>query len=159
VALDQEAIRRKERYDGKYVLLSNACLDPREIFRAYRHLYQVERVFREVKGPPWLRPVRHFVDRRIRGHMMVCFLAYALEMALRQAMGKMCGGLLSEHDYRQVMRDLSRLSVATVIRRDGLRYDIRSPLEGRAHEAFAAVGTKPPPRLVTSPHPAEGQGA
>ena len=48
----------------------------------------MERVFREVKGPLELRPIRHFTDRRIRGHVMVCFVAYALEMALRQTMGE-----------------------------------------------------------------------
>jgi transposase len=43
----------------------------------------VERTFRDLKGPLELRPIRRFVDRRIRGHVTVCFLVCALEMALR----------------------------------------------------------------------------
>lgn len=150
VALDPEALRKKARTDGKYVLRSSAELSPEQIFSAYRQLYQVERVFQEVKGPLELRPVRHFVDRRIRGHVIVCFLAYALEMALRQAMGAQHGGLLSEHDTQAVMTDLRKLSVAT-IRQGDCHYQIRAPLGGRAFEAFAAVGLRPPPRVMERP--------
>ncbi|MHB1937972.1 MAG: IS1634 family transposase [Acidobacteriaceae bacterium] len=150
VAIDAEALKKKARTDGKYVLRSSAELSPEQIFRAYRQLYQVERVFRAVKGPLELRPIRHFTDRRIRGHVMVCFLAYALEMALRQAMGQQHGGLLSEHDYRAVMTDLGKLSVATLIQGDR-HYEIRSQLGGRAFEAFSAVGLRPPPRVLKGP--------
>ena len=150
VAIDAEALRRKARYDGKYVLRSSAELSPEEIVRAYRQLSQVERVFREVKGPLELRPIRHFTDPRIRGHVMVCFLAYALEMALRQAMADEHGGILNEHDYHAVMTDLGQLSVATLIQGEK-RYEIRSQLGGRAFEAFQAVGLRPPPRVLEGP--------
>ncbi len=82
--------------------------------------------------------------------MAVCFLAYALEMALRQAMGAQHGELLSEHDYQAVMRDLGRLTVAAVLQGDR-HYEIRAPLGGRAFEAFAAVGLRPPPRVMRGP--------
>ena len=52
-----------------------AGFDPQDIFRAYCQLYQVERALREVKGPFELRPVRRVLGRRIRGPMMLCFLA------------------------------------------------------------------------------------
>ena len=56
----------------------------------------MERAFRLLKDPLELRPIRHFTDRRIRGHVMVCFLAYALEMALRQALSGKPGSVLVE---------------------------------------------------------------
>jgi hypothetical protein len=107
VRLDREAIERRRRYDGKYVLRANTALGGTDIARAYRQLYQVERAFRELKGPFEMRPIYHYVDRRIRAHVAVCFLAYVLEMAIRQALGK--AGVLSEKDYRAVMEDLRRL--------------------------------------------------
>jgi len=152
VSLDREALRRRERYDGKYVLRSHSELTPEETYRAYRQLSRVEQVFRTVKGPLRLRPVRHFVDRRIRGHIMVCFLAYALEMALRQAMGRkrglLPGDILDEHGFAETMQALRRVTVADVTTSTGT-YQIRSPLEGRAFDAYRAVGLQPPPQLLS----------
>jgi len=84
-----------------------------------------------------MRPIYHYVDRRIRAHVAVCFLAYVMEMAIRQALGK--NGVLSEKDYHAVMEDLRRLGVVEVTtRRD--RYMMRPAHGGRAVEAFAAPG-------------------
>ena len=143
--LNREAIERHRRYDGKYVLRANTQLTGPEIARAYRQLYRVERAFRELKGPFEMRPVYHYVNRRIRAHVAVCFLAYVLEMALRQALGQ--SGVLSEKDYHAVMEDLGRLAVGEVATRRA-RYMMRTPLVGRAHEAFAAVGMRVPQRVL-----------
>jgi transposase len=145
VRLDREAIERRRRYDGKYVLRANTALGGTDIARAYRQLYQVERAFRELKGPFEMRPIYHYVDRRIRAHVAVCFLAYVLEMAIRQALGK--AGVLSEKDYRAVMEDLRRLGVVEITTRRG-RYMMRTALRGRAFEAFAAVGMRVPPKVL-----------
>lgn len=48
---------------------------------------------------------------------MVCFLAYALEMALRQAVGK--GTAVSEKDDRAMMEDLRGLRNGDVVSRRG----------------------------------------
>ena len=114
----------------------------------------MERAFRELKGPLKLRPVYHFTDRRIRGHIMVCFLAYALEMALRQALSGKKGAIVSETDYHEVMQDLGRLAVGTLVSADGRSFLQRTPLQGRAYEAFAAVGMRPPERLMVEPQAA-----
>ena len=148
VEIDEAKIQKAARYDGKYVLRSNADLTPREVALAYRQLFRVERAFRELKGPLKLRPVYHFTDRRIRAHIMVCFLAYALEMALRQALAGKKGTIASEADYHEVMQDLGRLAVGTLVAADGRSFLQRTALQGRAHEAFAAVGMRPPERLV-----------
>ena len=148
VEIDEEKIRQAARYDGKYVLRSNANLAPVEIAKAYRQLYRVERAFREVKGPLKIRPVYHFTDRRIRGHIMVCFLAYALGMALRQALAKGSHGVGSEGDYHEIMQDLGHLGVGKIVTADGRTYFQRTPLRGRAYEAFAAVGLRPPSTVL-----------
>ena len=152
VDVNEDAIARGPRYDGKYVLRANTDLSGEEITRAYRQLYQVERAFRELKGPFELRPMYHFTDRRIRGHIVVCFLAYVLEMALRQALG---GGVVApEGQYREVLRDLEKVTVATLRSNNGRIHKLRTPLQGRAHEAYRALGLRPPPVLMND-HRAE----
>ena len=46
------------------------------------------------------------------------------------------------------MQDLSGLGVGKLVSADGRTYFQRTPLTGRAHEAFAAVGMRPPARLL-----------
>ena len=148
VSVSKEAIERLGRLDGKYVLRANTELSGEEIARAYRQLYRVERAFRELKGPFEMRPVYHWVDRRIRAHIMVCFLAYVLEMAIRQALGN--GKAASEKDYHKVMADLRKMKVVEVQTRRG-RYVTRTALEGDAHKAFAAVGMRVPAKVLEQP--------
>lgn len=150
IEIAEEKVQAAARYDGKYVLRSNAELTHEEMARAYHQLFQVERAFRDLKGPLELRPIRHFTDRRIRGHVMVCFLAYALEMALRQALSGTPGTVLSEAEYHQVRRDLDDTTVAHIAAGER-SYQIRSPLKGRAHEAYAALALRPPNKVLEAP--------
>ncbi|GAW91906.1 transposase, partial [Calderihabitans maritimus] len=63
---------------------TNTTLPASEVALAYKQLWMVERAFREMKCTLKLRPMYHWTESRIRGHIMVCFLAFYLEMALRQ---------------------------------------------------------------------------
>lgn len=51
---------------------------------SYKSLWQVERAYRELKSGVDLRPLYHWTEKRIRGHVIICFLALVLEMALRR---------------------------------------------------------------------------
>jgi transposase len=76
VSVDERALAEEARYDGKYVLRTNTTLSPEEAALAYKSLWQVERAFRELKPGLDLRPVYHWTEKRVRGHVMVCFLAW-----------------------------------------------------------------------------------
>lgn len=143
VAIDREALEEEARYDGKYVLETNAGLGAEEAALAYRGLWQVERAFREMKSGLELRPVYHWTERRIRGHIMVCFLAFVLEVVLMKRLREMG----YEGSYREVMGDLERLK-AVEIKVDGRDYLVRTELEGKAFEAFRAVGMRVPGRVL-----------
>jgi hypothetical protein len=53
--------------------------------RAYKQLKEIERAFRELKGPLELRPIHHRLEDRVRAHVLLCMLAYYLAWHLRQA--------------------------------------------------------------------------
>lgn len=55
--IDEEALEREARYDGKYVLLTDSDLPAEEVALAYKGLWRVEAAFREPKAP--LRVTRH----------------------------------------------------------------------------------------------------
>ena len=74
---------------GRYVLttsLTPAQADTTEIVAAYRQLQTVETRFRVLKDYLRLRPVRHWTEKRVRGHVAVCVYAALMETLITQAL-------------------------------------------------------------------------
>lgn len=145
-SLDEEALKEEAKYDGKYVLRTNTALSPEEVALSYKVLWQVKRAFRELKSGLDLRPVYHWTEKRIRGHVMVCFLALVLEMALRRKLKE----LGKEVPYEHLLLDLSQLK-AVQLELDGKKYLARTELMGHADLAFKAVGMRPPLHVMEVP--------
>jgi len=79
------ALDREHRFDGICLLVTNApALSASEVAQGYRTLYQVEQAFREIKSFLRIRPVFHYDNLRVRGHVFICVLAYLLETMLEQ---------------------------------------------------------------------------
>jgi hypothetical protein len=84
----QEQIEAEAALDGIYVLRTSAPgeeLEAPDVVRAYKQLKEVERAFRELKGPLELRPIHHRLEDRVRAHVFLCMLAYYLAWHLREA--------------------------------------------------------------------------
>lgn len=65
--------------EGTYILRSNITdWDAEELWRLYIQLTEAEAAFRIQKSNLKIRPVWHQKAERTRGHILVCFLAYAL---------------------------------------------------------------------------------
>ncbi len=141
--IDQKKVKEEEIYDGKYVILTNnQSMSTSEVALAYKELWRVERAFREMKSGLDLRPVFHWKDRRIRGHVMVCFLAFLLESSIKRKIAK--AGVKIK--YAALIDDLKQLQ-AIQVRSEGVTYLARTELVGNAYEAFRALGIRPPNRL------------
>ena len=54
--------------------------------RAYRQLLEVEDRFRVLKDFLHLRPVRHWTESRVRGHVAVCVYAAVVEALIARAL-------------------------------------------------------------------------
>ena len=65
VAIDEAALEREARLDGKFVLTTNTDLPAAEVAKAYKSLWRVERTFRDLKATLDLRPVYHQRDEAI----------------------------------------------------------------------------------------------
>ena len=74
---------------GRYVLttsLTSAQADTAEVVACYRQLQTVETRFRVLKDFLRLRPVRHWTEKRVRGHVAVCVYAALMETLITQAL-------------------------------------------------------------------------
>lgn len=88
---DEEAIARTQAVEGKYVLrtsLPSESCPAEQAEKHYRCLQLVERAFRHIKSYLRIRPIYHYRRRRIRAHVLICFLAFYLvkcmELELRE---------------------------------------------------------------------------
>ncbi len=78
---DNEALSLRTALEGKYVLqtsLAPEVYEAEEIEHSYMQLQVVERAFRNIKSYLKLRPIYHYRQRRVRAHVLLCFLAYYL---------------------------------------------------------------------------------
>lgn len=87
---DQEKIAAEAALDGIYVIrtgLDEQRLGAAGVVRAYKNLAHIERDFRSIKSDDLsLRPVRHYLDDRVRAHLLICMLAAYLTWHLRAAL-------------------------------------------------------------------------
>ncbi|MDI6739353.1 MAG: IS1634 family transposase [Candidatus Edwardsbacteria bacterium] len=88
-SINRAALEKAERLDGMLILKTDAeQLSPVEVALGYRTLTQVEAAFDEIKNFIKLRPIRHWADLRVRGHVTVCVLAYLLESVLENILAE-----------------------------------------------------------------------
>jgi transposase len=141
--LDEAKIAADELFDGKYVIYTNTQLSFNDAAEAYKQLWQVERAFRDIKTSLELRPMYHWNEKRIRGHIMVCFLAFYLEAFFR----KQLHALDSAVSFFELMKELNRVCVVklAVNQQD---YLVRTEIKGLAALAFKAVECQIPPQTI-----------
>jgi len=56
-------------------------------------LVEIEQAFKELKGDLAIRPIYHQTDARIEAHIFVAFLAYCLQVTLKQRLRALAPGL------------------------------------------------------------------
>jgi hypothetical protein len=119
---DQESLLYDEQLlAGRYVLatsLDESIASTADIVRHYRALQLVERRFRVLKDFLALRPIYHFTESRVRGHIALCVLAAVLEavMAKDLTAAKVMDPDL-EHQVlspRRALAELDRIRLVTL---------------------------------------------
>jgi transposase len=141
-SIDFEKVKNEARFDGKWVLRTNTQLAADKVALKYKELWQVERVFRDVKSMLETRPIFHKCDDTIRGHVFCSFLALVLRKELERHLDK-AGHVL---EWSHIKQDLKALQ-ETHIEDNGNRLALRSKAEGVCGKVFQAVGVAMPPTI------------
>lgn len=138
--IDDRKVAAEARYDGKFVLRTNAPMPAAEIALQYKRLLLVERFFRGIKSVLETRPIFHQWDATIRGHVFCSFLALVLVDELQRRLA--ARGWKLEWDV--ICQDLEALAQVEV--RDGEQwYHLRTALPGVAGKVLQATGVAIPP--------------
>ncbi len=140
--IDMDKVREESRFDGKWVLTTNTDLSARKVALKYKELWQVERVFRDMKTLLETRPIFHQRDENIRGHVFCSFLALVLRNELERRLNN-AGHVFEWSDIKQ---DLKALQSVT-IEENGKRFAVRTACRGNCGKIFQAVGVALPPTI------------
>ena len=86
----EESIAQEAALDGLYVIRTNVAaerLDTAGVVLAYKSLAHVERAFRHFKlSDLEVRPIYHYLEPRVRAHLLLCMLAYWVQRTMQEAL-------------------------------------------------------------------------
>ncbi|MGB8432787.1 MAG: IS1634 family transposase [Burkholderiales bacterium] len=98
--------------EGTYILRTNVHdWSDEELWKTYVQLTEAEAAFRVHKSDLAMRPIWHHKETRIKAHILICFLAYALWKTLQQWQSRAGLG----HSPRTVLTEFSRIHAADVV--------------------------------------------
>jgi transposase len=87
-------LKDAELRDGHYLLRSNLTAgDPSVLWTRYVQLTQIESVFRSLKSELGIRPIHHQLEHRADAHILIAFLAYCLQVTLKNRLWLHAPGL------------------------------------------------------------------
>jgi transposase len=147
VKLDEEKIKADEIYDGVFVLTTNTKLSALQVVERYKDLWQIEQAFRQLKSELDMGPIYHQVDRRIRAHIMICFLAFCMRVALYKKLKAYFKD--RPFSFTALMRELQAVH-AVGLTLKGKKTVIRTELKEGACDIFRAIGMRVPNRILRS---------
>jgi transposase len=88
-----------EAREGAYLLRTNLTVDgAADLWKKYMQLTEVEAAFRTLKSELAIRPLFHQLEKRVKAHVLVAFLGYALQVTLQHLLKR------SGAEYRRPKR-------------------------------------------------------
>ena len=157
--LNEDAIKASEQQDGFFGIITNAKnLSSKELILNYKHLWKVEKAFRDIKGFLKTRPMFHWTDKRILGHLVLCFISYLCEAYLSKKLyekGIKCREELMTGQNKQArqlsvseaMLKLKEVRAVPVTLKDKTLW-MRTDITGHATDVFKAIGVKIPAKQL-----------
>jgi transposase len=159
LVLDEGAIAEEAKRDGYFGIITNIKdIKAEDIVANYKTLWEVEDAFGELKGTLKARPIFHWTDHRIIGHLTLCFMTYLCEALMTKSLREK-GFVLNTPAIDQkiikqrpltvveAMRELNDVRAIPVTLRGNTTW-VRTDIAGNANKLLAAVGRKPPPVIL-----------
>ncbi|HZY41246.1 MAG TPA: IS1634 family transposase, partial [Anaerolineae bacterium] len=139
--IDPGKLAQEARFDGIFVLRTNAKITPLQAVLRYRDLLKIENLFLQTKAVMRTRPIFLSSDAAIRGHVFCSFLALVMQKCLDDLSRE--ASIVPE--WKTLLRDLDRLQHVRIRHRGNdwlVRTDISKPIADLFCHAHIAL----PPR-------------
>ncbi|GLI53493.1 IS1634 family transposase [Thermodesulfovibrio yellowstonii] len=139
--LDEELIERDRAFEGYYAIQSSEeNLKAEQILEAYHSLWKIEESFRIMKHTLEIRPVYHWSEQRIKGHLVVCFLSFLFMRMLEE--------VLSREVSAERIREALRSITFTEFSIEGVQYYLRNKMDRVARELFKGLKVAMPENIT-----------
>ena len=136
--IDEDKIAREALLDGKFLISTSLKnLPVEDVVYGYKQLFEVERVFRDLKHVVEIRPVYHHLDDRIRAHVLICFIAMVLVRFAERSVNM---------TWRDIMHTVTDLRVGKTSSADGEVW-LTSPFDDEQEKLFKTLNLKHPPKV------------
>ncbi len=156
VSISEEAVRRDEQFDGLHGVwtsLGREKHSAEEVYRYYGELWRIEESFRVMKHTMAVRPVFHWTQRRVRAHVAICFVAFAMLRILRWKHNRSHPAQepLSE---QSILNELGNVEVSLVLDQGtGKQYLLPSSSTKTQRLLYATVGCRLSAETIPVDHP------
>lgn len=147
VTLNEAKMKEDAGWDGFYGIQTNCKdFDAKNLLKIYHDLWKIEESFRIFKTHLETRPIFHWTPKRIKGHIVLCFIAFLLERTLELELKK----LNIEYSPLKIRKALNELQFSEV-KIENQTFYLRSRVEGLANSILRAMHIKIPP-AISQPH-------
>jgi transposase len=101
-----------EAREGAYLLRTNLTVDgAADLWKKYMQLTEVEAAFRTLKSELAIRPLFHQLERRVKAHVLVGFLGYALQVTLKHLLKRSA----SEYSPAEALKWLAEIRSVDIV--------------------------------------------
>lgn len=159
--INQVAIDAQSKKDGFFGIISNVDsrqMSSKELVSNYKQLWKIEDAFGEIKGALKARPIFHWTDNRIIGHLTMCFMAYLCEAHLTKALREKGNMLQAKAIDKKIVHErpltaiqaLEELNsvVAIPVKVKNQCVWVRTDIPPNACKLLRAMNMKIPPKIL-----------
>ena len=131
-------IREDKKYDGKYLIqTSDDMIKPADAALGYKQLVDIEDAFRTLKQDFSIRPVYHRLEKRIKSHVLLNWLALLL---IRIAENE------TDMTWRKMRHELNQIQVGKFIFNSGQVYQTTN-ISKKCSDILDMLGIEKPPQF------------
>lgn len=137
--INEKKVAEDAKWDGLHGVLSNTDLSGEEIVERYKNLWVIEEAFRINKHSLKMRPIYHYTVDRIKAHIEICFLTFALIRHAQYRL-KQRGMHISVDELRE---ELSPIEASILCdRQSGKFYRMPAQMSYQAKEIYKILGSE-----------------
>ena len=140
MVFDDARVEEESRWDGLHGIITNdTSSSASSLLERYRRLWVIEESFRINKHNLAMRPIFHFKPRRIRAHILLCYLAFAISRYTQQQVSTFLGPMSID----RIRSSLGRVEASILEDRiTGEQYKLPSGMDKEAQSIYRSVGLR-----------------
>lgn len=141
--LSYEIIKNKlendEKLDGTFIIQTNQeNYTGEKLIKIYKNLSTVENAFKIIKNDLDIRPMYHWKEERVKGHVYICVLAYFIVNAIEYKAQK---SKLNK-SARKILKELSKISLLDINLPDKQKRYALTTIDKKQKEILRAFNIK-----------------